>query len=171
MSVSLRVLNADEARLLTAARLVAVEHAPYLALLRTHFCAVIGSPAVSGATSSSSIDRISGVFFDRWSASTRLADPVNRSVHQRSRQFLSATPHGLLVDPSDVHQQAIGTPTHALRFKRQVPAALVFVQTTQEQVHLVVALALRMGFTPAAWAALAGMDRLGWHQSVLHRPT
>ena len=31
MSVSVRALNADEARLLTAARLVAVEHAPYLA--------------------------------------------------------------------------------------------------------------------------------------------
>ncbi len=31
MSVSVRTLNADEARQLTAARLVAVEHAPYLA--------------------------------------------------------------------------------------------------------------------------------------------
>src|SRR5438105_15749708 len=31
-------------------------------------------------------------------------------------------------------------------------------------------LSLGMGFTAAAWAALAGMDRLGWHHSVLHRP-
>ena len=31
MSVVVRAINADEARLVTAARLVAVEHAPYLA--------------------------------------------------------------------------------------------------------------------------------------------
>src|SRR6266566_5173823 len=37
-------------------------------LLRTHFWALIGSPAVSEATSDSNVDRISGVF------SPRLAD-------------------------------------------------------------------------------------------------
>src|SRR5216684_4099201 len=138
-------------------------------LLRTHFCAVIGSPAVSGATNSSSTDKIKGVFFDRRSTSTGLADPVGRSVHQRRSQLLSSTPNGLLIDPSDLHQQPVGPPAHALRFKRQVPAALVFVKTTQEQVRLLMSLSFRMGFASAAWAALAGVDRLGWHPSVLHR--
>src|SRR5438046_3021525 len=107
-------------------------------------------------------------FFDRWSASTGLADPVDRSVHQRSSQLLSSAPNGLLIDPSDLHQQPIGPPTRALRFERQVPATLVFVQPTQEQIYLIMSLALRMGFTPAAPPALTGMDRLGWHRSVRH---
>jgi predicted metal-dependent peptidase len=44
VSVSVRVLKADEARLLTAARLVAVEHAPYLAhaLFSTRPVAAVG---------------------------------------------------------------------------------------------------------------------------------
>src|SRR5713101_1645439 len=105
-------------------------------------------------------DAVSGVFFDRWSTSTGLADPVARSVHQRSSQLLSSAPNGLLVHPADLHQQPIGPPSHALRFKRQVPATLVFVKTTQEQVRLIMSLSLRMGFTSAARAALAGMDAL-----------
>src|SRR5712691_2886760 len=36
-----------------------------LRLLRTHFWVLIGSPAVSGVTSASSVDRIRGVFFPR----------------------------------------------------------------------------------------------------------
>src|SRR5205807_121974 len=44
VSVSVRSLNADEARLITAARLVAVEHAPYLAhaLFSTQPVAAVG---------------------------------------------------------------------------------------------------------------------------------
>ena len=44
MSVVVRRLNADEARLLTAARLVAMEHAPYLAhaLFSTQPVAAVG---------------------------------------------------------------------------------------------------------------------------------
>src|SRR5262249_8751771 len=57
----------------------------------------------------------------------------------------------------------IGAPTHALRFKRQVPATLVFIQPTQEQVHLIMPLALDMGCTPAAGSALALVNHLGWH--------
>jgi len=53
-----------------------------------------------------------------------------------------------------------------LRLKSQVPATLTFVQSTQEQVHLIMPLSLRMGFTSAAWTTLAGMNRLGWHPSV-----
>src|SRR5712692_10032093 len=88
--------------------------------------------------------------FDGWSTSTGLADPVDWSVHQRSRKFLPSTPNRLLVDSSDLKQQSIGSPTHALRLERQVPTALVFVQPTQEEVDLIMSLSLRMGFGPHA---------------------
>jgi len=82
-------------------------------------------------------------------------------VHQRSRHILSSTPNGLLVNTRDLHQQPIGTPTHTLRLKSQVPTTLALVQSTQEQVHLIMPLSLRMGFTSAAWITAAGMNRLG----------
>src|SRR6266568_3764967 len=102
----------------------------------------------------------------RFDGGTGLADSVRRLVHQRSSQLLSSTPHGLLINTRDLHQQPIGPPTHALRLKSQVPATLTFVQSTQEQVHLIMPLSLRMGFTSVAWTTLAGMNRLGWHPSV-----
>src|SRR5216683_7673770 len=39
----------------------------------------------------------------------------------------------------------------------------------RNKVRLIMSLSVRMGFASAAWATLAGVDRLGWHPSVLHR--
>lgn len=66
-----------------------------------------------------------------------------------SRELLLSTPAG------DLEQRPIGSPTHALRFKRQAPPTLVFVETTQEQVHLIMRLSLWMGYTSLARSALA----------------
>jgi hypothetical protein len=96
-----------------------------------------------------------------------LAHPVDWSTHQGSRQFLSTSPNGFLIDSSDLHQQPIGTPTHALRLQCQIPATLVFVEPTQEQIHLVMALAFRMSLTPPAWPARAGMNHQRWHHFFL----
>jgi hypothetical protein len=78
------------------------------------------------------VERISGVSFDWWSAATRLADAVSWLLGERGCQFFPSSTDGLLVDPRDLEQQAIGSVAEPLRLHGQVPAPLLLIQPTQK---------------------------------------
>src|SRR5215210_3255178 len=62
-------------------------------LLRTHFWVLIGSPAVSGTTSASNVERIIGVFFPRV-VGHHLAGGCGRSAARRERLPTLLVPDG-----------------------------------------------------------------------------
>src|SRR5579859_6527590 len=106
-------------------------------LLRTHFCSLIGSPAVSGATNASSAGTsVASFFFDRWTPATRQPHPIRRTIPQRGRQLLAPPPDRLFVDPGDLRQQHIPAVPDPVGFHGHVPAPLLLIQPAQQQVHL-----------------------------------
>jgi len=56
-----------------------------------------------------------------------LAYAVRRLVGQRGSQFFAPATDGLLVHPSDLEQQTIGTVAKPLRLHGQIPAPLLLV--------------------------------------------
>jgi hypothetical protein len=60
--------------------------------------------------------------------------------------------------------------SQALGLKRQIPATLPFIQTTQKHVHLTMLFSVTVRFTSPARTALAGVDRLSWHTCVSSPP-
>src|SRR5712691_8709786 len=69
-------------------------------------------------------------------------------------------------DAGDFKQDSVGTVPKPLRLHGQIPAPLLLIQPTQQQIHVPVVLTARMGFIPRAGAAPAFMDGLSWHTSV-----
>jgi hypothetical protein len=71
------------------------------------------------------------VFFRRRPRTTRQAYPVNRTVHQRSRQLHSPSTNGLLVDAGDFEQDAVRAKSKPLKFHWPITTRLLLVQPTQ----------------------------------------
>jgi hypothetical protein len=57
---------------------------------------------------------------------------------------------GLFIQTRDSGQQPISTGTYALGLHRHIPAALLFIQSAQQQIHLPMQLLIRMGRFPAS---------------------
>jgi hypothetical protein len=77
-----------------------------------------------------------GLFFNRWTTTTRQADAICRSVSKLGCQFLHSPPDSLLVHAGDSGKQADPTATYSPGFQGYVPATLLFIQATQKQIHL-----------------------------------
>src|SRR5712691_649328 len=122
-------------------------------LLRTQIWPVIGSPAVSGSTSSCKLaTMVKSFFFRPWSAATRQPNSIDRAVLQRGSQLPAPPSNRLFIDARDFKQDSVGAVPKPLRFHRQIPAPLLLIQPTQQQIHVSVVLTARMGFTPPARA-------------------
>jgi hypothetical protein len=63
---------------------------------------------------------------------------------QRRRQFFTAAPDGLFIQPSDLGEQAITTMPNPVRLQCDKPAALLFIEAAEQEVHLAMQLAVRM---------------------------
>ena len=75
-------------------------------LLRTHFWALMGSPAVSGSINCSRAGTSRGsFFFHRGPAATHLADPLPGTPGQLRGQFRASTVDGLLIQPADLRDK------------------------------------------------------------------
>src|SRR5205814_5304763 len=98
-----------------------------------------------------------GLFF-RGPPATRQTYPVNWAVRERIGQLHPTPTNRLFVHARDLHEQSIGPPPHALGFHCQVPAPLLLIQSTQQQVHLSVILAARVSLTSPARPAPALVD-------------
>src|SRR3954454_21931681 len=90
-------------------------------------------------------------FFRGWPPATRQPHAVDWSVGQGIRQLDSSATNGLLVNASDLYEQAVSTPTNPLRFHRQIPTPLLLIQPTQQHIHLLaVVLTVGVRLTPPA---------------------
>jgi hypothetical protein len=64
----------------------------------------MGSPPVTGSTSSIKVATICGSFFYRWPAGAGFADAIGRSVHQVGIEFFAAATNGIDVQADDERQ-------------------------------------------------------------------
>src|SRR5207245_8316299 len=67
-------------------------------------------------------------------------------------------------------QDTVGPVPKPLRLHGQIPAPLLLIQPTQQQIHVPMVFPVRVDFVPCARAAPAFMDSLSWHTSSVHRP-
>jgi hypothetical protein len=76
-------------------------------LLRTHFWPLIGSPAVSGATTSCNAGTIGGSLFGGRTLSPGPPHPLVGTVGHRGVQVYAPAPDGLFVQSRDLRDQAV----------------------------------------------------------------
>lgn len=85
-----------------------------------------------------------GLFFNRRSPAPGLSNAFTGAVDELFIQFSSPTPDGFHIQAGNECQKTIATATHLLGLQRYVPAALLFIQAAQKDVHLVMDLPARM---------------------------
>jgi len=132
----------------------------------SYFRELIGSPAVCGSTTSSSVISSSGSFFRRTDV-LRLPDV---DAPPAVRQLLPPALNRFFVQSGDLAKFAVRGLTGLLRECTDVPAPLGFIQTTQQQVHPVVLLhdyritpcAANLTFTLMHFFGHLGQPRLFW---------
>jgi hypothetical protein len=84
------------------------------------------------------------VFFDRWPAATRQTHAVGWSILQLGIEFSSATTDGIYMHSCDLGHQGRTTMSQLLGLQGYIPAALLLIQATEQQVHLMVQLPIWM---------------------------
>jgi hypothetical protein len=97
-------------------------------------------------------------FFHRWPTGARQAYTVNGAVFQIILQLIKSAPNGLFVQPSDLGDQldpAVSIPTC---LQRCIPPPLLFIETTHQQVDLMVNDSIRMIGLTLANLTLTLMD-------------
>jgi hypothetical protein len=77
-----------------------------------------------------------GLFFDGGSAAAGEAYPAGRAVVQRGGQFFPAPADGVDVQARDPGDGPIPAVTELGRLDGGVPAALLLIEPTEQQVHL-----------------------------------
>jgi hypothetical protein len=100
------------------------------------------------------------VFFDRWSPTTRQAHAVDWSTLQLGIEFSSTAANGIDMHSCDLGHQGCTTMSQPFGLQGHVPAALLLIQTTEQQVHLMVQLLVWMILRLLAMWTLTLMDWL-----------
>ena len=77
------------------------------------------------------------LFFDRFATATGLANPARWPIGQIFGQFTTASADRVHVHARDLGEQFCTTMTEPLCFDRNVPTSLLFIQSAQQDVHLV----------------------------------
>jgi hypothetical protein len=95
-----------------------------------------------------------------------LAHPIGGAVRQLGGQFLAAASDGLLVHPGDLGEETVAAMADAVRFQGDIPAALLFVEAREKQVHVVMSFPVRMRFRLTAMITLAAMDGTSIHRAL-----
>jgi hypothetical protein len=101
--------------------------------------------------------------FQKVAASTWKPNTIDRPINQVSVQFASTPAYGAHAHACDHRQLPVPTVTNPLGLQRHVPAALLLVQPTKKQVHLVMSQLVRMTVSNLAMGALATMERSQRH--------
>jgi hypothetical protein len=84
-----------------------------------------------------------------------LANPVRWTIGQGRGHFFASAPDRFLVHTGNLGQQAVAAMPDPGGFHGHIPAALSFVEATEQQIHLLVQQSLRMVAFPTAARALA----------------
>jgi hypothetical protein len=85
-----------------------------------------------------------GLFFDCWPSTACLAHPIRRTIGQGGRQFFAAAPDGFLIHTGDLGQQSITAVPDAIGLQGHKPTSLGFIEPTEQEIHLLMELPLRM---------------------------
>lgn len=85
-----------------------------------------------------------GLFFNRRPPASGLPNAFAGAAGELFIQFASPTPDGFYIQAGNECQEAIATVTHLLGLQCDVPAALLFVQAAQKDIHLVMDLPIRL---------------------------
>jgi hypothetical protein len=84
------------------------------------------------------------VFFDRWSPATRQAHSIRGPILQVGVEFSSTPADGFDMHSCDLRQQGRAAVSQLLGLQAHVPAALLFIQPAEQQVHLMMQLLVWM---------------------------
>jgi len=97
------------------------------------------------------------LFFGTWPTCAGQSDVLFRSLRKLPGQFFSSPLDRLCVQARDLGEQPISPSANAGGLHRYIPAALLFIQSAQQQIHLPMQLLIRMGRFLLAMGALALM--------------
>ena len=100
------------------------------------------------------------LFFYRRPPAARQANTICRSILQLVVEFLSTTTNGIDMHPCDLGHQGRTTVSQLLGLQGHIPTTLLLIQTTEQQVHLMVQLLVWMATRLLATWTLASMYRL-----------
>jgi hypothetical protein len=100
------------------------------------------------------------VFFDRWPPATRQAHSVRGPILQVGVEFSSTPADGFDMHSCDLRQQGRAAVSQLFGLQAYVPATLLFIQPTEQQVHLMVQFLVWMISRLLTIPTLTLMDRL-----------
>src|SRR3954471_18243535 len=103
------------------------------------------------------------LFFEGGSAAAGEAYPVGRAVVQRGGQFFPAPADGVDVQAGDAGDEPVPAVAELGRLDSGVPAALLLIEPTEQQVHLPVEFPVGVCLRGETLGALALMDFLLRH--------
>jgi len=86
------------------------------------------------------------LFFCCWATSTGQSHPIGWTLSQVVLKFLPPTVNRFGIHAGDLSQELISMRTDPIGLHRHIPATLLFIQATEQQIHLPV-------------QGLVGMDR------------
>jgi hypothetical protein len=106
---------------------------------------------------------VPGLFFGARPTCTGQPDSLLRSLSQRPGKFLPSSLDGLFIQTRDLGEQPISTSTNAVGLHCDIPATLLFIQPTQQYIHLPMQVLIWMGRFLLAMGAFALMHLGSWH--------
>ena len=84
------------------------------------------------------------LFFDAWTTSAGQPDTVGRPIVQFAFEFVPATPDGFRMEAGNLRDPFETAMSQTLGLAGRHPAPLLLIQTTQQQIELLVIFTLRM---------------------------
>jgi hypothetical protein len=104
-----------------------------------------------------------GLFFGAGPTCAGQTHALLRSPRKPPSQFLSAPLDGLFIQASDLGEQPISPCAKTIGLHRHIPATLLIIQPTQQQIHLPMQPLIWMGHLLLAMGTLALMYLSLWH--------
>jgi hypothetical protein len=101
--------------------------------------------------------------FQRRAAAAGLADTVGGTVAQALPEFVAAATDGIDVQAGDEREEGIAAGADLGRLDGGVPATLLFVEATEQEVHVGVEVLVGMRLRELARGALAPVNLTGRH--------
>jgi len=76
------------------------------------------------------------LFFCGWAASTGQSHPIGWTLGQVVLEFLSPTSNRFGIHAGDLSQELISLRTDPIGLHRHIPATLLLIEPTEQQIHL-----------------------------------
>jgi hypothetical protein len=120
---------------------------------------------VTGSARRCRSSTIDGSFFYRRPSCTRVANPIGGPAVEIRIQFLAATANGIDVQPGDERDPGVAAMANFLGFEGGHPAALLFIESVQQEIELVMQLAVGVVLAAGTGGTLTAMNRIVIHDA------